>query len=155
MLRFSLLLCVFVSSSAFAQSGGGWGSGNGKMTALHLANSSKSMLIVSKYSGRPDPAFPLENYLKDAETKQKLEDIAKRALRAPPALDIQVQRMSNLGYRGIVIDDREGLVSPKGMRMQIFDNQVLAYPKYGNKPVWFEMEKPLALERSFAKPENY
>lgn len=126
------------------------------MTVLHSsagqAETPKSLLIVSKYSGRPDPSYPLVNYLTSQYTRE-LKQIGRQALKAPPAFEAQILQMSHLGYRGIVIDDREGLVFAKGSRIQIFETQALAYLNNSNKPVWLELDHPFALEREFAAKE--
>lgn len=121
-----------------------------RIGSMHsLPDPPKSTLTVSKYSGRPDPQYALADYLKNPATKNALLAIATTAKAAPLATEFHVQQMSRLGYRGIVINDREGLVFPKGTRIQIFNRDVLANLNGAAKPVAFTLDQPLALERGF------
>ncbi len=110
-----------------------------------------SEVMILKYSGRPNPHFPLKDYLRDLTFKNQLLSLRDGLRVAPPATAVQVSRLSKLGYSGILIVDREGLIFPKGSRVQIMGTEVLAHIGAAKNSVGLTMARPLSLERELAR----
>ncbi len=84
----------------------------------------ESTLTVLKYSGRRNPEFKLSDVLaQHPELKAQLKGLP--LARARKALPGETASMQRLGFTGILIHDRQGLVLPKGTRVQILDEKVL------------------------------
>jgi hypothetical protein len=93
-----------------------------------------SEVTVLMYSGRPNPRYPLKDYLGDPAFKKLLEEIRGHSLLASVATASQVSSMSKLGGSGILVLDREGLIFPKGYSVQIFESKVLIQAADGSAP---------------------
>ncbi len=86
-------------------------------------NSEVEILI---YSGRKNPVLPLQAFLNSSPLEKPLKDLAQRFKeRAIVSTDIIVP--SRLGYNGILIHDRQGLLFPKGTSVHLKGTTLVAY----------------------------
>lgn len=109
----------------------------------------QSEIIVMKYSGRPNPTMPLRNYLQNNTLVKQLTSL--RSALALASVQTDFQPFSKLGYTGILILDREGLIFEKGSSVQINGVNVSAHIGNSTTPVSMTLTRPLDFERAFAE----
>lgn len=86
-------------------------------------NSEVEILI---YSGRRNPRVPLAAFLQSGSLGSSLQSLAKR-LELIGSEVSPLYKPSRLGYNGLLIYDREGMVFPKGTTVHLKGNTVIAY----------------------------
>lgn len=120
----------------------------GNMNELPL-EPEHSEIMVMKYSGRPNPTMPLRDYLQNSTLVNQLKGLGSALALASVQTDFQP--FSKLGYNGILILDREGLIFEKGSSVQINGVNVSAHIGNSPTPVSMTLTRPLDFERAFAE----
>lgn len=98
---------------------------NGDGVGVRQSLSEVEILI---YSGRTNPKVPLEAFIASAVNSSILQKVAQR-LEAATAGVVDTVIPSRLGYNGLLIHDRQGLMFPKGTSVHVKGSQMVAYSR--------------------------
>lgn len=119
----------------------------GNMKNLPQAEKPSEVILV-QYSGRRNPTRPLKDYLQNPGVVQELRSLSMQAGVAALASRKEIQSVTKLGYRGIVINDREGLIFAKGSQVLIHSDKAIAYFEGNAAPLALSLPQNSVLEHA-------
>lgn len=118
----------------------------GDMTELPGEISEVQILL---YSGRRNPSYPLKDLLERKELKAAFLKIQNELtnIQSNSLLAVRKTPHAKLGYQGIQIFDREGLIAEKGSIIRFKDGMVFTYSEGDKNPLTFESKAFESLEK--------